>query len=84
MNEELARNRARVTGQMLANRILAQSGQFTAGVMDRSTVLDNQYEVIHVDSPDADTDAASNRYVQIAVYYNNSPDGNVNYNPMAQ
>ncbi len=84
LNEELARNRARVTGTLLASRILAQRSSFSAGVIDRSTLHDNQFEVIHVDSPDADTNAATNRYVQIAVYYNNSPDGNVNYNPMAE
>jgi hypothetical protein len=84
LNEELARNRAQVTGNALANRIMAQSAQFTPGVIDRSSLRDNQYEVIHVDSPDADRNAATNRYVQIAVYYNNSPEGNVRYNPTTQ
>ncbi|MDF1515031.1 MAG: hypothetical protein P1S60_14565, partial [Anaerolineae bacterium] len=84
LNEALARNRARIAGDALENRILARAGEFTPGVMDRSTLHDNQYEVIHVEDPDADTDAATNRYVQIAVYYNDTAEGNINYNPMVE
>lgn len=79
LNELLAQTRARIVNQELVSKILIHQDKFTPGVIDQSQAFSDRYEVIYTDSPEDDKNAPTNRYVQIAVFYNDSPEGNIKY-----
>lgn len=79
LNELLAKSRSQVVNKELVNKILAKAHKFTPGVMDKSETFPNQYEVIKASSPEADKNPATDRYVQVVVYYNTTAEGNVLY-----